>query len=221
MWRKSFKASLIHRWKRFLNLKNIRSFLFPQFHTVRLDLFSYLGQIHVQVLPQVVEAFFSTLLKLLVLHDLDQFLQQFEVGSLLSFCLLPHAALVVEHEDTEVEDPLEWRRKCCLVRQELGLDNKKGLNTELKEISIYLIVGSAVFPVLVGVLPNFGKSVAHHGNEEVDHDNGDGDLVRSPHQHSYGMGELVRDPILGSMFYCGSFSYAHRTFVLFIENPPE
>ena len=115
MWRKSFKASLIHRWKRFLNLKNIRSFLFPQFHTVRLDLLSYLGQIHVQVLPQVVEAFFSTLLKLLVLHDLDQFLQQFEVSSLLSFCLLPDATLVVEHEDTEVEDPLEWRRKCCLI----------------------------------------------------------------------------------------------------------
>ena len=124
MWRKSFKASLIHRWKRFLNLKNIRSFLFPQFHTVRLDLFSYLGQIHVQVLPEVIEAFFSTLLKLLVLHDLDQLLQQLEVGSLLS--LFPFLDSVLEEEDADTNevDPLEWRRECCFVRQKLGLKNE-------------------------------------------------------------------------------------------------
>ena len=130
------RRSVSFSWNGFLDLKNICGFVLPQFGAVSLDLFPHLGQVQVQVFSEVIQAFFGAFLKLLVLHDLDQFLQQFEVGSLLSFCLLPHAALVVEHEDTEVEDPLEWWRKCCLVRQELGLDNKKGLNTELKEISI-------------------------------------------------------------------------------------
>ena len=101
-------ASVSFCWKGFLNLKNICGFLLPQFGAVSLDLFPHLGQVQVQVCSEVIQAFFSTLLKLLVLHDLDQILQQLEIGSLVSFFLVPDSALAVEHEDTNVVDPLEW-----------------------------------------------------------------------------------------------------------------
>ena len=50
--------------------------------------------------------FLSTLLKLLVLHDLDQLFQQLEISSLfVSGRLFPDPALVIEHTDADVVDP--------------------------------------------------------------------------------------------------------------------
>ena len=118
------RRSVSFSWNGFLDLKNICGFVLPQFGAVSLDLFPHLGQVQVQVLSEVIQAFFSTFLKLLVLHDLDQLLQQLEVGSLVSFFLFPDSALAVEHADTNEVDPLEWRRKCCFVGQELGLKYK-------------------------------------------------------------------------------------------------
>ena len=114
-------VSISFSWERFLDLKNICDFLLPQLGAVSLDLFPHLGQVQVQVFSEVIQAFFSTLIKLLVLHDLDQLLQQLEVGSLVSLFLFPDTALAVGHADTDEVDPLEWRRKCCFVGQELGL----------------------------------------------------------------------------------------------------
>ena len=114
-------ASVSFSWKGFLDLQNFCGFLLPQFGAVSLDLFPHLGQIQVQIFSEVIQLFFSTLFKLLVLHDLDQFLQQLEVGSLVSLFLFPDSALAVEHAYTYEVDPLKWRRKCCFVGQELSL----------------------------------------------------------------------------------------------------
>ena len=115
------RRSVSFSWNGFLDLKNISGFVLPQFGAVSLDLFPHLGQVQVQVFSEVIQAFFSTFLKLLVLHDLDQLLQQLEVGSLVSLFLFPDTALAVGHADTDEVDPLEWRRKCCFVWQKLGL----------------------------------------------------------------------------------------------------
>ena len=114
-------ASISFSWERFLDLKNICDFLLPQFGAVSLDLVPHLGQVQVQVFSEVIQAFFGTFLKLLVLHDLDQLLQQLEVGFLVSLFPFPDSALALEHADTDEVDPLEWRRKCCFVWQKLGL----------------------------------------------------------------------------------------------------
>ena len=115
------RRSVSFSWNGFLDLKNICGFVLPQFGAVSLDLVPHLGQVQVQVFSEVIQAFFSTLIKLLVLHDLDQLLQQLEVGSLVSLFLFPDTALAVGDADTDEVDPLEWRRKCCFVWQKLGL----------------------------------------------------------------------------------------------------
>ena len=114
-------SSVSFSWKGFLDLKNICGFLLPQFDAVSLDLLPHLGQIQVQIFSEVIQAFFCTLLKFLVLHDLDQFLQQLEVGFLVSFFFFPDSALAVEHTETNEVDPLESTWKCCFVGQELSL----------------------------------------------------------------------------------------------------
>ena len=116
-------VSFSFSWEGFLDLKNICGFLPPQLGAVSLDLLPHLGQVQVQVGSEVIHAFFGTLLKLLVLHDLDQLLQQLEVVSLVSLFLFPDSSLEVEHADTNEVDPLEGRWKRCFVRQELGLKN--------------------------------------------------------------------------------------------------
>ena len=120
--------SVSFSWNGFLDLKNICGLLLPQFDTVSLDLFPHLGQVQVQIFSEVIQTFFSAFLKLLVLHDLDQLLQQLEVGSLVSLFLFPGSTLAAEYADTDEVDPLEWRRKCCFVGQELGLKYKGLLN---------------------------------------------------------------------------------------------
>ena len=99
--------SVSFSWNGFLDLKNICGLLLPQFDTVSLDLFPHLGQVQVQIFSEVIQTFFSAFLKLLVLHDLDQVLQQLEIAFLVSFFLFPDSALAVEHADTNVVDPLE------------------------------------------------------------------------------------------------------------------
>ena len=107
-------------WGGFLDVKKICGFLLG---TVSLDLLPHLGQVEVQAGSEVIQAFSGTLLKHLVLHDLDQLLQQLEVVSLVSLFLFPDSSLEVEHADTNEVDQLEWRWKRCFVRQELGLKN--------------------------------------------------------------------------------------------------
>ena len=116
-------VSFSFSWEGFLDLKNICGFLPPQLGAVSLDLLPHLGQVEVQVGSEVIQAFSGTLLKLLMLHYLDQLLQQLEVVSLVSLFLFPDSSLEVEHADTNEVDPLEGRWKRCFVRQELGLKN--------------------------------------------------------------------------------------------------
>ena len=102
------EESVSFSWKGFLDLKNICGFLLPQLGTVSLDLFPHLGQVQVQIFSEIIQPFFSALLKLLMLHHLDQLLQQLEVASLVSLFLFPGSTLAVEHADTDEVDPLEW-----------------------------------------------------------------------------------------------------------------
>ena len=64
---------------------------------------------------------------------------------------------------------------------------------------------------------NHTKCVAHHGNEKVDHDNDDGDLVKCPHEHGDHVGEFVG----GVYLSFPSPIYTNWALVICIQKPPE
>ena len=74
------------------------------------------------------------------------------------------------------------------VPEKLGLIRK-----DVHLLKGYLIIRLAVLPLHISSLPHLGVGVVHDGNQQIDHQYADGDLVDSPHGNPHEVGELMRE----------------------------
>ena len=82
---------------------------------------------------------------------------------------------------------------------------------------LHLIVGPLTFPLLVEIGPDLGVGGVHDGDQDVEHEDGHDDLVKSPDNPPHGMGESAGDVVICSV---GSL-YVSTVWVVSKDNPPE